>query len=290
MDLSERQRLLPAWGAKRAFVAAIVLAAGALSACSHSVVGTKAQFQADQPSGELYNKGLAYVNAGKMKEAVKQFDEVDRQHPYSEDARKALIMSTFVSYKRGEYDDTISSANRYLTLYPGTPDAAYAQYLIGQSYFAQIPDVTRDQQKTLQALAAMQEVVQRFPTSEYADDAQKKIIMTRDQLAGKEMQIGRYYLERREYLAAINRFKEVTTEYQDTRHVEEALERLVEANLAMGLVGEAQTAAAVLGHNFPDSRWYKDAYNLLKKKGVSPQDNGGAVSDAFSKTKKKATS
>jgi outer membrane protein assembly factor BamD len=216
---------------------------------------------------------------------VKQFDEVDRQHPYSEDARKALIMSTFVSYRRGEYDDTISSANRYLTLYPGTSDAAYAQYLIGQSYFNQIPDVTRDQQKTQRALAAMQEVVQRYPDSEYADDAQKKILMTRDQLAGKEMQIGRYYLERREYLAAINRFKTVTTDYQDTRHVEEALERLTEANLAMGLVGEAQTAAAVLGHNFPDSRWYKDAYNLLKKKGVSPQDNGGAVSEAFSKKK-----
>ena len=194
-------------------------------------------------------------------------------------------MSTFASYRRGEYDDAISSGNRYLTLYPGTSDAAYAQYLIGQSYFNQIPDVTRDQQKTQRALAAMQEVVQRYPDSEYADDAQKKIIMTRDQLAGKEMQIGRYYLERREYLAAINRFKEVTTEYQDTRHVEEALERLTEANLAMGLVGEAQTAASVLGHNFPDSRWYKDAYNLLKKKGVSPQDNGGAVSEAFAKKK-----
>jgi outer membrane protein assembly factor BamD len=286
MKASERRRFVPAEGTMRGVVVAlIVAAAGVLSACSHSVVGTKAQFQPDQPSAELYNKGLAYVNAGKMKEAVKQFDEVDRQHPYSEDARKALIMATFVSYRRGEYDDTIASANRYLTLYPGTPDAAYAQYLIGQSYFNQIPDVTRDQQKTQRALAAMQEVVQRYPDSEYADDAQKKIIMTRDQLAGKEMQVGRYYLERRQYLAAINRFKEVTTEYQDTRLVEEALERLVEANLAMGLVGEAQTAAAVLGHNFPDSRWYKDAYNLLKKKGVSPQDNGGAVSEAFSKKK-----
>jgi outer membrane protein assembly factor BamD len=286
MKALERLRFVPDRGTLRGVaVALMVVAGGALSACSHSVVGTKAQFQPDQPSAELYNKGLAYVNAGKMKEAVKQFDEVDRQHPYSEDARKALIMSAFVSYRRGEFDECISSANRYLTLYPGTSDAAYAQYLIGQSYFNQIPDVTRDQQKTQRALAAMQEVVQRYPDSEYADDAQKKILITRDQLAGKEMQVGRYYLERREYLAAINRFKEVTTEYQDTRHVEEALERLVEANLSMGLIGEAQTAAAVLGHNFPDSRWYKDAYNLLQKKGVSPQDNGGAVSEAFSKKK-----
>ena len=129
----------------------------------------------------------------------------------------------------------------------------------------------------------MQEIITRYPDSEYVDDARRKILITRDQLAGKEMQIGRYYLERREYLAAINRFKTVVTQYQDTRHVEEALERLTEANLAMGLVGEAQTAAAVLGHNFPDSRWYKDAYNLLKKKGAEPADNGGAVSEAFPK-------
>ncbi len=286
MKAIERHGSVPRSGAMRGVaVAFAILAAGALSACTHSVIGTKAQYEKDAPAGELYNKGLAYVNAGKLKEAVKQFDEVDRQHPYSEDARKALIMSTFASYRKGEFDDTIASANRYLTLYPGTPDAAYAQYLIGQSYFNQIPDVTRDQLKTQRALAAMQEVVQRYPESEYADDAQKKILITRDQLAGKEMQIGRYYLERREYLAAINRFKTVTTEYQDTRLVEEALERLVEANLAMGLVGEAQTAASVLGHNFPDSRWYKDAYNLLKKKGVMPADNGGAVSDAFVKKK-----
>src|SRR5437868_10107181 len=126
-----------------------------------------------------------------------------------------------------------------------------------------MPDITRDQQATQRALASLQEIVDRYPDSEYADDAKKKIIVARDQLAGKEMQVGRYYLERREYLAAVNRFKTVATKYQDTRHVEEALERLTEANLAMGLVGEAQTSAALLGHNFPDSRWYKDAFNLL---------------------------
>ena len=288
MNAFDRQECSPAHGFRRGvlLVAAAVAAAVALSGCSHSVVGTKAAYAEDEPAGVLYNRGLGYMNANKLKDAQKQFDEVDRQHPYSESARKALILSAFTSFRGGNYDQTISTATRYLTLYPGSPDAGYAQYLIGQSYFAQIPDVTRDQAATMKALGAMQEVVTRYPDSEYVDDAQKKIVITRDQLAGKEMQVGRYYLERREFLAAINRFRTVVVLYQDTRHVEEALERLVEANLALGLVNEAQTAAAVLGHNFPDSRWYKDAYNLLRKKGAAPADNGGVVSEAF--TKKKA--
>ncbi|MCB1495200.1 MAG: outer membrane protein assembly factor BamD [Bauldia sp.] len=251
-----------------------------LSACQHSIEGTAAAYEPDQPAGALYNRGLGYLNAGKYSDAIKSFNEVDRQHPYSEWARKGMVMSAFASYRKGDYDTAIQAANRYLTLYPGSPDAAYAQYILGQSYFAQIKDVTRDQAATQKALAAMQEVTRKYPDSEYASDANKKVIATRDQLAGKEMQVGRYYLERREYIAAINRFDVVVTEYPDTRHVEEALERLVEANLAMGLVREAQTAAAVLGHNFPDSQWYKDAYSLLQKKGVTPQDHGGEISEA----------
>ena len=254
----------------------LVVAVAALAACSTSKEGTKDAFADDQPAGNLYNEGLAYLNAGKLSDAVKSFDEVDRQHPYSEWARKALIMSAFASYRRARYDDTILTANRYLTLYPGSPDAAYAQFLIGSSYFKQIPDVTRDQVATQQAMDALQEIVTRYPDSEYAIDAQQKIIMARDQLAGKEMQIGRYYLERREFLAAINRFKTVVTDYQDTRHVEEALERLTEAHLALGLVSEAQTAAAVLGHNFPDSSWYQDAYSLLQSGGLEPRENKGS--------------
>jgi len=279
------QHVVPGRRRARAFRDAcllLVAAAAALSACK-STVGTKAQYAADQPAGVLYNKGLAYMNKGNLKSAVKNFDEVDRQHPYSEEARKALIMSAFTSYRRAEYPATIETAQRYLTLFPGTPDAAYAQYLLAQCYFNQIPDVTRDQSKTQKALDAMQELITKYPDSEYVDDARKKILITRDQLAGKEMQVARYYLERREYIAAINRFKTVTTQYQDTREVEEALERLVEANLAMGLVGEAQADAALLGHNYPDSHWYKDAYNLLKKKGVEPVDNGGAVTAAVAK-------
>lgn len=259
-----------------------VAALGFLVAGCTSTAGTKDAFADDQPAGTLYNEGLAYLNAGKLTDAVKSFDEVDRQHPYSEWARKALIMSAFASYRRGRNEDTISSAQRYLTLYPGSPDAAYAQFLIGSSYFRQIPDVTRDQDATRRAMAAMDEIITRYPDSEYAADARNKIIVAKDQLAGKEMQVGRYYLERREFIASVNRFRVVVTEYQDTRHVEEALERLVEANLAMGLTSEAQTAAAVLGHNFPDSPWYKDAYKLLSSGGLEPrEDKGSWISKLF---------
>jgi outer membrane protein assembly factor BamD len=255
-----------------------------LAACttSKSASDKADAFANDEPAGNLYNEGLAYMNAGKLGDAIKRFEEVDRQHPYSEWARKALVMSAFASYRRGKYDDTIQTANRYLTLYPGSPDAAYAQYLIGSSYYHQIPDVTRDQQATKRALDALQEIIDRYPNSEYVDDARAKIVVARDQLAGKEMQIGRYYLEQRNYVAAINRFKTVVSDYQDTRHVEEALERLVEANYAMGLAGEAQTAAAVLGHNFPDSKWYDDAYKLLQSGGLEPRENSGSwISKVF---------
>jgi outer membrane protein assembly factor BamD len=254
-----------------------------LAACNTSnEQAVKDAFADDEPAGVLYNEGLAYLNAGKLSDAIKSFNDVDRQHPYSEWARKALIMSAFASYRRGKLDDTVQSAQRYLSLYPGSPDAAYAQYLIGSSYFKQIPDVTRDQEATRKAMASLQEIIDRYPDSEYATDAKNKIIAARDQLAGKEMQVGRYYLERREYIAAINRFKVVVTDYQDTRHVEEALERLVEANMAMGLTSEAQTAAAVLGHNFPDSKWYQDAYKLLQSGGLEPrEDKGSWISKLF---------
>ena len=259
----------------------VVIAVAILAACNTSA-SQKDEFVDDQPAGVLYNQGLAYMNEGKLSEAVKAFNEVDRQHPYSEWARKALLMSAFASYRRGRSDDAIGSAKRFLSLYPGSPDAAYAEYLIAGSYFRQIPDVTRDQDATRNAMAALEEIIARYPDSEYAADARQKLIVARDQLAGKEMQIGRYYLERREYIAAINRFRVVVTDFQDTRHVEEALERMVEANLAMGLTGEAQTAAAILGHNFPDSKWYQDAYRLLQSGGLEPrEDRGSWLSQLF---------
>lgn len=228
------------------------------------------------PADVLYNQGLANLNAGRMKEAIAKFQAIDRQHPYSEFARKAMLMSTFANYRQGNYEEAVNNGKRYVSLYPTTNDAAYAQYLVGLSYFRQIRDVTQDQKEARLTVESMEEVVQRWPDSEYVEDAQTKIRFGLDQLAGKEMQIGRYYLERREYVAAVRRFRNVVEVYPQTRHVEEALARLTEAYYAMGLVSEAQTATAVLGHNFPDSQWYKDSYALLQSGGLEPRENTGS--------------
>ena len=239
----------------------------------------------DEPADKLYNEGLYLMNQKKdQKAASKKFEEVDREHPYSDWARKSLLMSAYSFYQAGDYDGCIGAATRYVTLHPGSPDAAYAQFLIASSQYDQIPDISRDQNRTEKAIAALEEVVRKYPTSEYSVSAKAKLQAARDQLAGKEMDIGRYYMQKRDYTAAINRFKSVVTQYQTTREVEEALYRLTEAYLAIGIVGEAQTAAAVLGHNFPDSRWYQDAYNLVKSGGVEPSENRGSwISRAFKK-------
>ena len=229
-----------------------------------------------EPADVLYNQGLANLNAGRLKEASRKFDALDRQHPYTEWARKAKVMAAFTNYRQGAYEEAISGAKGYLALYPSSEDAAYAQYIIGLSYFRQIRDVTQDQKEARRTIEAMEELVQRWPNSEYVDDANAKIRFARDQLAGKEMQIGRYYLERREYIAATKRFRTVVENYSNTRHVEEALARLVETYYAMGLTSEAQTAAAVLGHNYPDSQWYKDSYKLLQSNGLEPRENAGS--------------
>ena len=228
------------------------------------------------PADKLYNEGLANIQAGNLTEASRKFEAIDKQHPYSEYSRKAMVMNSFVHYRQGENQEAINSARRFLNLYPNDPDAAYAQYIIGLAYFKQIPSVTRDQSPAIRAINAMQEVVDRYPDSEYVDDAQAKIRAARDQVAGKEMQIGRYYLERKEYIAAVNRFRKVVEDYPNTRQVEEALARLVESYYAMGLTSEAQTAAAVLGHNFPDSQWYADSYKLLQTGGLEPRENTGS--------------
>jgi len=281
-------------------VAAIAAIAGAMAACSSvsdlttslpsipglpNLFGSKDEPIKDDPADRLYNEGLYLLNSKHdAKAAAKKFEEVDRQHPYSEWARKSLILTAYAYYESREYDDAITAAKRYVTLHPGTPDAAYAQYLIGASYFDQIPDITRDQDRTAKALNALDEVTRKFPTTEYAVSAKKKIEVARDQLAGKEMAVGRYYMERRDYIGAINRFKVVVTQYQTTRHVEEALERLTELYMTLGIVQEAQTAAAVLGHNFPDSPWYKDAYNRVKEAGVEPNETPTSyISQAFKK-------
>jgi outer membrane protein assembly factor BamD len=271
-------------------VAGLVVLGTTLSGCGTGALWDKflakdEQTFSDEPADKLYNEGLFLMNNSKdLKGATKKFDEVDREHPYSEWARKSLLMSAYASYQAGDYDTCIGSASRYVTLHPGSPDAAYAQYLIAASNYDQIPDVSRDQARTEKAMNSLEEVIRKYPTSEYAGEAKKKLEGARDQLAGKEMAIGRYYMERRDYTGAINRFKTVVTRYQTTRHVEEALARLTEAYMAIGIVGEAQTAAAVLGHNFPDSRWYKDAYNLVKSGGAEPSENRGSwISKAFKK-------
>ncbi|HKM86989.1 MAG TPA: outer membrane protein assembly factor BamD [Xanthobacteraceae bacterium] len=237
----------------------------------------------DDPADKLYNEGLFLLNNKQEYEnAAKKFDEVDRQNPYSDWARKALLMSAYSYYQAQKYDDCVNSAKRYVTLHPSSPDAAYAQYLIGASYYDQILDVTRDQARADKAINALQEVVRKYPDTEYAFSAKKKINLARDQLAGKEMEIGRFYMKKRDFTGAINRFKVVVTQYQTTRHVEEALARLTEAYISLGILDEAQTAAAVLGHNFPDSPWYKDTYNLVKSAGGEPNENKGSwMSRAF---------
>jgi outer membrane protein assembly factor BamD len=235
------------------------------------------------PADQLYNEGLANLNAGRLKEASAKFDAIDKEHPYSEFSRKAEVMGAFTKYRMGQYDDAITTAQRYMELYPSTDDAAYAQYIIGLSYFRQIRDVTQDQKEARQTIAAMNVVVQNYPDSPYVEDAKTKIRFARDQLAGKEMQVGRYYLERREYLAAIKRFRDVVENYSNTNQIEEALARLTEAYYAMGIASEAQTAAAVLGRNYPDSKWYKDSYALLQSGGLSPAENKSSwISKALS--------
>jgi len=256
-----------------------------LAACSSfsNLFGGKSDLLPDEPADKLYNEGLFLFNQRQdYKGAAKKFEEVERQHPYSEWARKALIMSAYSHYQVGQYEEAITAAKRYVTLHPGNPDAAYAQYLIGSSYFDQIPDIARDQGQTEKAIAAFEELVRKYPNTEYAISAKRRIEVARDQIAGKEMMIGRYYLQKKDFTGAINRFKIVVTQYQTTRHVEEALMRLTEAYMSLGIIHEAQTAAAVLGHNFPNSPWYQDAYRLVKSGGAEPLEKKDSwISRAF---------
>ena len=263
----------------------LTVLAGPLGGCS-SFTNLFAKDDAvalDQPPEKLYNEGVFLLDNRKdYKDAAKKFEEVERQHPYSDWARKSLIMVAYSRYEAREYEDAISAARRFVTLHPGSADAAYAQFLIGSAYYDQIPDVSRDQGRTEKAISALEEVSRKYPDSEYAQNAKRKIEIARDQLAGKEMETGRYYENKKDFTGAINRFKIVVTQYQTTRHVEEALMRLTESYMALGVASEAQTAAAVLGHNFPDSRWYADAYRLIKTGGFEPVENKGSwISRAF---------
>jgi outer membrane protein assembly factor BamD len=219
---------------------------------------------------------LDAMQAGDYDEAARLFDEVERQHPYSEWASKAQLMAAYAFYQKNSYDEAVNALDRFIELHPGSPDVAYAYYLKAISYYEQISDVGRDQKATSDALNALEELVRRFPDSKYSRDAQLKIDLALDHLAGKHMEIGRFYQDRSEYLAAINRFRTVIERYQTTTHVPEALHRLVESYLAMGIVDEAKSTAAVLGHNFPGSEWYIDSYALLTGENLSPEESEGS--------------
>lgn len=220
----------------------------------------------EQPVADLYNAGLKNLHDKAYKDAAKSFDAVERQHPYSVWARRAILMGAYAHYQINEYDEAILAAQRFIQLHPGNRDVAYAYYLVAICYYEQISDVQRDQRDTELALNALEEVVRRFPNTEFARDAQLKQDYARDHLAGKEMVIGRDYERQGMYLAAINRYKTVVDKFQMTPHVPEALHRLTECYLALGLVEQAQQTAAVLGYNYPSSSWYKDSYALLGKK------------------------
>lgn len=231
----------------------------ALAACG----GDKTQAYIEKPVDDLYNKAMDALVEEDYAIAARTFDEVETQHPYSVWATKSQLMQIYALFQDGKYNDAVIAADRFIQLHPGNREVGYAYYLKAICYYMQIVDVGRDQKLTELALKALDDVVRRFPDSKYARDARLKLDFTRDHLAGKEMEIGRYYLKRREYLAAMNRFKRVINNYQTTTHVPEALERLVEVNLALGLTKEAKENAAVLGYNYPGSHWYRDAYALV---------------------------
>jgi outer membrane protein assembly factor BamD len=237
----------------------------------------------ERPVDQIYADAWKQIRNGNWVLAAKQFDEVERQHPYSIWARRAMLMSAYCYYHANHYDDAISTSDQYIALHPGSKEVAYAFYLKAISLYEQIVDVGRDQTSTEGALTALQDVVQRFPDSEYARDATLKIDLTLDHLAGKEMAVGRYYLYKGDYVGAINRFRTVVEQYQKTSQIAEALERLTEAYYALGVYNEAKTAAAVLGHNYPGSPWYKDAYELLQGRHLQPEiDQGSWISRILS--------
>ena len=221
---------------------------------------------------DIYNGALDSLLVGNAVVAAREFDEVERQHPYSVWATKAQLMAAFARYDVQQYDDAIITLDRFIQLHPGNPDVSYAYYLRALSYYEQIADVGRDQRITEQALAALEEVDRRFPDSPYARDARLKLDLTRDHLAGKEMEIGRFYLRRGHHLAAINRFNRVIDEFQTTTHTAEALHRIAEAYTALGIHDEARKAAAVLGHNYPGSDWYADSYALVEDEKLPNSD------------------
>ena len=265
-----RRGLLVSWLGVTALISA-------LAACS----GDKKDAYIEKPVDDLYNQAMDQMVEKRYNQAAKTFEAVESEHPYSIWATKSQLMSAYAYYENADYGQAIIEADRFIQLHPGNHDVAYAYYLKAISYYVQIVDVGRDQKITELALKALEVVIRRFPDSKYARDAKLKLDFTRDHLAGKEMEIGRYYLKRGQYLAAMNRFKRVIDDYQSTTHVPEALERLIECDLALGLTNEARRNAAVLGYNYPGSKWYEDGYELVTKTGNPGEKPGGLLGRLF---------
>ncbi len=256
------------------YLVAAVLSVGLLAGCGGGASKTPESFE-NFTAEEIYKRGeYELENSGKPKDAVKYFTEVERLYPYSEWAKRALIMQAYSYHRAKDYEEARGAAQRFIDTYPGDEDAAYAKYLLALSYYDQIDEVGRDQGLTFQALQSLREVIEEYPDTEYARSAILKFDLAFDHLAGKEMEIGRYYLKRGHYTAAINRFRVVVEDYQTTTHTPEALMRLVEAYLALGLTDQAQTAGAILGHNFKSSPFYADAYAQLRGRGLAPEARG----------------
>jgi outer membrane protein assembly factor BamD len=248
----------------------VAMCALALAGCAgHKKNKAKLAYE-ERPVELLYSTGADRLDRGQWNQAVAYFQEVERQHPYSEWSRRAILMQAFAHYQANNYAEAIADSDRFIQLYPGNPAAAYAHYIKAVCYFEQIVDVGRDQAATGQALDNLRDVVQRYPRTEYAQDSRLKIDMVNDQLAGKEMTIGRWYEHNGDTLAAIGRYKSVVDRYQTTSHTPEALYRLVECYLTLGLLDEAKRNGAVLGYNYPGDIWYGDAYKLLTSKGLRP--------------------
>lgn len=258
----------------KAIMACALLCAGALlSACGGAASDQLSALNTDPPE-KMYSEADTLMSKGKFDDAAKKFEDLDRSHPYAPEARRSIVLAAFAYYKAGKMPEAIASAERYATMHPGTKDAPLAHHIIASAYFDAIKTPNRDQAPTRKALEQLKILKQRYPDSKYAQDADNRIRIAEDNLAAAEMEVGRYYQERKNYVAAINRYKTVVSEYQTTRHVEEALYRLTENYIALGINNEAQTAAAVLGHNFPNSKWYKDAYALVQSNGLSPNADG----------------
>ncbi len=254
--------------------AAAFASALALAGCASSVDLTGA-LNPDPPAKMLAD-GDALMTAGKFDDAATKFETLDKEHPYSPEARRAIVLAAYAYYKAGKSPEAIASAERYIALHPGTKEAPLAHHIIASSYFDEMKRPNRDQGPTRKALDQLKILKTRYPDSEYAKTAENRIRIAEDNLAAAEMEVGRYYLKRQNHVAAINRFKTVVSDYQTTAHVEEALARLTECYMALGITKEAQNAAAVLGHNFPDSKWYKDSYALLQSGGLAPREDGNS--------------